>query len=333
MKALVTGGAGFIGSHLAARLLDRGYEVLVVDNLTGGWRDNIPDGATFYSGELSDPPEVDYVFLDFEPDLVFHFAAYAAVGLSHWVRRFNYENNLIASVNLINAALEYGCERFVFASSMSVYGDGDENQMPPFSEDLTPVPDDPYAVAKYAVEMDLRIAPATHGLDYTIIRPHNVYGENQNLGDPYRNVVGIFMRQAMAGEPLTVYGDGLQRRAYSYIADIIDPIIDAATLPAARNEIFNLGGDTVYTILDLVAAIEVEFGPVEIRYLPTRYEVRHAWSDHDKAKDLLGFSPTVELPEGMARMANWAQLTGVRWSETPPVEVTDSLPAYWRDLG
>ena len=154
---------------------------------------------------------MDRVFREHRVRRVYHLAAYAAEGLSHFIRRFNYQNNLIGSVNLINASVNHDVECFVFTSSIAVYG---PNQVP-MHEELVPAPEDPYGVAKLAVEQDLRACHAQFGLPYVIFRPHNVYGERQNIGDRYRNVIGIFMNQIMRGEPMTIFGDGRQTRAFT----------------------------------------------------------------------------------------------------------------------
>src|SRR6516225_9954965 len=188
-RSIVTGGAGFIGSHVAEHLLEMGHEVLVLDDLSGGFRENVPALAKFVEGSVTDQEVVNKLFDRHRFDYVFHLAAYAAEGLSHFIRRFNYTNNVIGSVNLINESVRHDIKRFVFTSSIAVYG---ANQLP-MTEDMVPQPEDPYGVAKYAVELDLRAAHEMFGLDYSIFRPHNIYGEGQNVGDKYRNVVGIFM--------------------------------------------------------------------------------------------------------------------------------------------
>lgn len=196
-KILVSGGAGFLGSHLAAHLVEQGRRVTVLDNLSGGSRENVPPGCEFVEGDITDDSLVAKLFAYHKFDLVYHLAAYAAEGLSHFIRRFNYENNLIGSVTLLNAAIKAGTRRFVFTSSIAVYGSG---QLP-MTEDMTPCPEDPYGIAKRAFEMDLEAAAAMFGIEYLIFRPHNIYGEGQNIGDPYRNVVGIFMNRIMGGNP------------------------------------------------------------------------------------------------------------------------------------
>src|SRR5437588_1929047 len=218
--SLVTGGAGFIGSHVADELLSRGHKIVVLDDLSGGFEDNVPSGAIFVKGSILDTELIDRLFDRHNFTYVYHLAAYAAEGLSHFIKRFNYNNNLIGSVNLINASVNHGVKCFVFTSSMAVYGAGQT----PMTEEMSPSPEDSYGIAKLAVELELRASHEMFGLDYVIFRPHTVYGERQNSGDKYRNVIGIFMNQTLRGEPYTIFGDGEQKRAFSYIGDIA-PVI------------------------------------------------------------------------------------------------------------
>jgi UDP-glucose 4-epimerase len=329
MRVLVTGGAGFIGAHVAQHLLDAGHDVVVLDDLSGGYEANVPTGATFVDGSVTDPELVDELFREYEFAHVFHLAAYAAEGLSHFIRRFNYTNNVLGSVNVLNAALRAeNVERFVFASSIAVYGPAQT----PMSEDVVPEPEDPYGIAKYAVELDLAAAQRMFGLDYTVFRPHNVYGELQNLADPYRNVIGIFMNQVMAGRPMTVFGDGLQTRAFTHIDDVAPLIARSIDVPEAANEVFNVGADTPYSVVDLAYAVAHAFdvGEPEIEFLPARKEVVHAFSDHAKLHRVFGREPTVSLEEGLHRMAEWARETGVRDPiRFESVEVLRNMPPSW----
>src|SRR5438034_6778061 len=257
MKVLVTGGAGFIGAHVARHLLEAGHDVVVLDDLSGGYEENVPTGATFVDGDCTDAQLVDDLFREHGFTHVFHIAAYAAEGLSHFIRRFNYTNNVVGSINVINSAIRAETvERFVFTSSIAVYGPGQT----PMTEALTPEPEDPYGIAKYAVELDLAAAQRMFGLDYTIFRPHNVYGELQNIADTYRNVIGIFMNQLMADRPMTVFGDGRQTRAFTHIDDVAPLIARSIDVPEAANEVFNVGADTPYAVVDLAHAIAHAFG-------------------------------------------------------------------------
>lgn len=326
---LVTGAAGFIGSHVVGELLARGYEVVGLDDLSGGFRRNLDDRATFVRGSILDVELVDRLFDEHGFAYVFHLAAYAAEGLSHFIRRFNYQNNLIGSVNLINAAVRHEVRCFVFTSSMAVYG----GATPPVTEDMPTAPKDPYGVAKAAVEQDLRASRETFGLRYIIIRPHNVYGERQNIGDRYRNVVGIFMNRILRGDPLSIFGDGTQSRAFSYISDVAPIIAEAIERPEAYDQIFNVGADHPVTINELGETVSRVMGvPFRPRYLPERFEVKHMYPSHEKARALLGYQGRVALDDGLRAMAEWVKRVGARASKPfEGIEIERNLPPSWRD--
>jgi len=326
-RCLVTGGAGFIGAHVASQLIEHGYEVIVLDDLSGGFEENVPDGATFVAGSVGDAELLERLFTQYEFDYVFHLAAYAAEGLSHFIRRFNYENNLIASINLINLSIRYKVKCFVFTSSIAVYG---KNQLP-MSEETVPNPEDPYGISKYAVELDLRAAHEMFGLNSVIFRPHNVYGEKQNIGDRYRNVIGIFMSQIMTGQPMTIFGDGTQTRAFSYIGDVAPVIARSIEVPEAFNQVFNVGADRPYTINELVNVVAAQFGvEPRVSHQPARNEVQHAYSTHEKARRVFGDTKTYTLEEGVHRMAEWARAAGARKTRRfENIEIEEKLPPIW----
>jgi UDP-glucose 4-epimerase len=329
MKSLVTGGAGFIGCHVARACLALGHDVVVLDDLSGGFTDNVPEGATFVDGSVVDAALVDRLFAEHGFDHVYHLAAYAAEGLSHFIRRYNYTNNVIGSINLVNAAVNAGTvRRFVFTSSIAVYGAGQV----PMTEEMTPQPEDPYGVAKYAVELDLVTAHEMFGLDWTVFRPHNVYGENQNIGDRYRNVIGIFMNQIMQGSALTIFGDGTQTRAFSHVDDVAPVIAGCVDVPGSANRVFNIGADRPYTVLELAETVSHAFGvEPQITHLEARREVVHAFSSHERVVDVFGPQDYVPLEIGIERMAEWAQAHGAR--RTKPfagVEVLRNMPPSWR---
>jgi UDP-glucose 4-epimerase len=328
LTVLVTGGAGFIGSHVVRHCLDMGHEVVVMDDLSGGFEDHIPEGAIFVKGSVYDEVLVEDLFKQYSFTYVYHLAAYAAEGLSHFIRRFNYNNNLVGSINLINESIKQKVKCFVFTSSIAVYGAG---QLP-MAETTVPQPEDPYGVSKYAVEMDLKAAHEMFGLNYVIFRPHNVYGENQNIGDKYRNVIGIFMNQIMQGKQLTIFGDGTQTRAFSYIDDVAIPIARCVDLPAAYNQVFNIGADKPYTVNELAEVVSEEFGvKPDIKHLSARNEVLHAYSDHSKAHKVFGDPTGIDLKEGIRRMAAWARRVGARQSqEFDNIEITEKLPDGWQ---
>lgn len=327
LKVLVTGGAGFMGSHLTDELVERGHAVTVLDDLSGGFRENVNSEARFIQGSITDESLVNGLFKDVKFDCVFHLAAYAAEGLSHFIKKFNYENNLIGSINLINASVNHNVQCFVFTSSIAVYG---KNQVP-MTEDMTPEPEDPYGIAKLAVERELRVCQEIFGLDYVVFRPHNVYGERQNIGDRYRNVVGIFMNQIMQGRPMTIFGDGEQSRAFTYVGDVIPVMADAPFNSRAKNQIFNVGADKPYTVNNLADRVARLMGvPVNIDYLDARNEVKHAFSNHDRLRDIFGYAAKVPLDEGLNRMARWALAAGAKQSKRfSRVEVMKNMPRSW----
>ncbi len=328
---LVTGAAGFIGSHVCAHLLRQGHRVVGLDDLTGGFLDHVPDGVKFVNGSITDSALVKKVFAEHQFEYVFHLAAYAAEGLSHFIKQFNYTNNLLGSVNLINASVNHDIKCFVFTSSIAVYG---RNQLP-MSEELVPQPEDPYGIAKYAVELDLREAHEMFGLNHVIFRPHNVYGENQNLGDRYRNVIGIFMNQIMQGQPMTIFGDGKQTRAFSYIDDVAPLIAASIARPACYNQIFNVGADKAYSVAELAHVVARAMGSEpKTRHLDARNEVVDAYSAHEKIRKYFGdLIQNVTLEDGVTRMAAWAKKTGARQGKPfGGVEVRKNMPPSWAAL-
>lgn len=329
---LVTGAAGFIGSHVCTELLAKGHRVVALDDLSGGFAEYVPEGATFVQGSINDAPLIRRLFDEHRFEYVFHLAAYAAEGLSHFIKHFNYTNNLLGSVNLINAAVNAGTVKcFVFTSSIAVYG---RNQVP-MTEAAVPQPEDPYGIAKYAVELDLKESHEMFGLNHVIFRPHNVYGENQNIGDRYRNVIGIFMNQLMQGKPMTIFGDGTQTRAFSYIADVAPVIAASIDRPAAYNQVFNVGADKAYTVNELATVVAKAMGEkAEINHLEARNEVVHAYSAHDKVQEHFGdLIRNVSLEEGVTRMAAWAKTTGIQHGQVfEAVEVLKNMPPSWAAL-
>ena len=328
MKVLVTGGAGFIGSHVCEELLERSHQVTVLDDLSGGFVENVVKGVQFVQGSINDVDLINRIFQMEQFDYVFHLAAYAAEGLSHFIKRFNYENNLIGSINLINAAINTGVKCFVFTSSIAVYGTSPDL---PMTENTSANPEDSYGIAKLAVEQELKICKEMFGLDYIIFRPHNVFGEKQNIGDKYRNVVGIFMNQILQNKPMTIFGDGEQTRAFSYIKDVAPVIAASIAVPKAYNQIFNIGADQPYTINELATAVSHAMGVrPNLIHLPARSEVTHAYSSHEKIRNLLGEREYFSLEDGLTRMAAWVLQHGARSSQKfENIEVEKNFPKAW----
>ena len=328
--SLVTGGAGFIGSHVADELIRLGHKVVVLDDLSGGFEDNVPQGAVFVKGSILDNDLIERLFERHRFAYVYHLAAYAAEGLSHFIKRFNYQNNLIGSVNLINASVNHGVKCFVFTSSIAVYGAGQS----PMSEEMVPVPEDSYGIAKFAVESELKISHEMFGLDYVIFRPHNVYGERQNIGDRYRNVVGIFMNQLMKNEPMTIFGDGEQQRAFTHISDVAPIIASCVDVPAARNQLFNVGADVPRTVNYLAQIVSGAMAKrCNVVHLEPRNEVKIAFSDHSRAENVFGSREKVSLQAGIEKMTAWVRQHGSRESNVfEEIEIPQNLPPSWASV-
>jgi UDP-glucose 4-epimerase len=329
MRVLITGVAGLLGSRLADWLIENvdGVQVCGIDDLSGGYKENVNPKVHFWQMNLTEHP-IENCFDYFKPDYVFHFAAYAAEGLSPFIREYNYVNNLQATAAIVNQCIKHDVKRLVFTSTLAVYGHGyggifDENQVPK--------PIDPYGVAKYGCEMDIQIAGEQHGLDWCIIRPHNVYGIKQNIWDKYRNVLGIWMYQHLNGEPMTIFGDGEQTRAFSFIDDSLEPLWNAAIKPEASKEIINLGGIEEISIKDASKILQEVIGEGEVIHLEGRHEVKHSIPTFQKSVDILGFKHETNLNEGLTKMWNWAQEQPMRerfvW---PEYELDKGIYSFWK---
>ena len=325
---LVTGAAGLLGANFSRYLVDNGYDVVGIDDLSGGFQDSVDKRVTFYPINLLDAAAVEQIFSSHKPDYVYHFAAYAAEGLSPFIRNYNYTNNVLCSINVINSCVNASVKKVIFTSSMAVYGEGD----PPFTENQLPQPEDPYGIAKYAVEMDLGLAYDQFGLDYAIVRPHNVVGIYQTIWDRYRNVIGIWIRKILNNEPMTVFGDGTQVRAFSDIKFYMEPF--EQLMHGHSCEIFNLGADKDYTIneaANLLASVAKEFGfDPKIEHLEARNEVHTAYCDHSKAKELLGFEDGTDLRDTMRDMFSWAMEQPNREVITMDYEIEKGLYSFWK---
>ena len=330
MKIFVTGCAGLLGANYTRHLLNNGHEVIGIDDLSGGYKAFIAKGEKFkfIKLNLEKRKKLVELFEEHKPDVLLHFAAYAAEGLSPFIRNFNYRNNLICSANLINECINHNT-KFIFTSSMAVYGE----QEPPFTEDKRPQPVDPYGIAKYAVECDLKLAHEQFGLRYNIVRPHNVLGIYQNIWDRYRNVIGIFIRKTLNRQPILVYGDGEQTRAFSDIKYYMEPFDKLLT--DCDNETFNIGADKYFTLNEVAKTVQ-EIGKkygyeVPIEYGEPRHEVKHAYCNHDKAKNLLKFEDDTKLEELIESIFVWAMKQPNRKVKTMEYEVTKDIYDYWKN--
>ena len=330
MKIFVTGCAGLLGAHYTRHLLQNGHEVIGIDDLSGGYKAFVPKGEkfSFIKLNLERRKKIVELFDEHKPEVLVHFAAYAAEGLSPFIRNYNYRNNLICSANLINECIKHNT-KVIFTSSMAVYGE----QEPPFTEDKKPQPVDPYGIAKYAVESDLKIAHDQFGLRYNIVRPHNVLGIYQNIWDKYRNVIGIFIRKTLDGLPILIYGDGEQTRAFSDIKYYMDPF-DRLLSDEFNGEIFNIGADKYFTlneVAETVQRIGIKYGyEVPIEHGEPRHEVKHAYCDHTKAKTMLDFRDGTNLTELVESMFVWAMNQPKRKVKAMEYEITEGIYDYWK---
>jgi UDP-glucose 4-epimerase len=325
---LITGVAGLLGSRLADWIIKNKpeYKVVGIDDLSGGYLENINPQIHFIQQDINDG--ITNIFETFKPEYVFHFAAYAAEGLSPFIRTYNYDNNLRATAAIVNECIKHDIKRLVFTSTLAVYGHGYGGI---FDENQTPKPIDPYGVAKYACEMDIQIAGEQHGLDWCIIRPHNVYGIKQNIWDKYRNVLGIWMYQYMNNEPMAIYGDGTQTRAFSYIDDNLEPFWNAAVLPQASKEIINVGGVEEISINEACDTLIEVIGGGHKQYLEQRHEVKHSIPTYQKSIDILSYEYKTPLKDGLTKMWEWAQQQPMKdrfvWSS---YELDKGIYSYWK---
>ena len=331
MKILITGVAGLLGSNLAEYIIKEKQNVTIIgiDNLSGGYIDNIYNDVIFINEDLSNYKKIEDIFIKYDFDYIYHLAAYAAEGLSPFIRKFNYNNNLLVTTNLVNLSIKYNIKRFIFTSSMATYGFGN-NDGKPFDETTRQNPIDPYGVAKLACEMDIKIANEQHNLEYCILRPHNVYGQKQNIWDKYRNVLGIWMYQSLNNKPITIYGDGNQTRAFSHINDMLEPMWKAAISDKAKNETINLGGIYEINLNEASDILLKIIGYGEKQYLEKRHEVKNACCSYQKSIDLLDFKMNIQLEEGLKKMWEWAkkQINRERklWNE---FELEKGMYSYW----
>lgn len=329
MKILITGVAGLLGSRLSDYIIENHPEVHIVgvDDMSGGYRENVNSKVELWEMNLVNG-NIEECFERHQFDYVYHFAAYAAEGLSPFIRTYNYQNNLVVTSRIITQCIKHNVKRLIFTSTLAVYGHQDGGI---FDEIQVPKPIDPYGVAKYGCEMDIQIAGEQHGLDWCIIRPHNVYGIKQNVWDKYRNVLGIWMYQHTINEPMTIFGDGTQTRAFSYIDDSLEPLWKASQDKRASKQIINLGGIKEYSINEANEIVREVVGGSEVKYFEGRHEVKHSIPTWQKSIDLLDFKHETDLKEGLTKMWEWVKSQPVRerfvW---PFYELDKGIYSFWK---
>ena len=329
MKILITGVAGLIGSRLADYIIENEPDVHIVgiDDLSGGYIENVNPKVELWQMNLVNG-NISECFERHNFDYVYHLAAYAAEGLSPFIRSYNYQNNLVATSRIINECIVHDVKRLIFTSTMAVYGHGNGEI---FDETQVPCPVDPYGIAKYACEMDIKVAGEQHGLDWCIVRPHNVYGIKQNIWDKYRNVLGIWMYQHMNGEPMTIFGDGMQKRAFSYVDDCLEPLWKTSQQDNCSKQIINLGGTVHYTINEANEILKNVIKGGETIYKEQRHEVKNAVPTWQKSVDLLDYRDDTNLHNGLVKMWKWAQKQPNRerfvWEN---YEISKGIYEFWK---
>lgn len=331
MKVLVTGVAGFMGSHLADEFLARGYEVVGIDNLLGGYRDNVPEGVKFYELDLNDLDSLHEPFTGV--DLVVHTACTAYEGLSVFSPALVVRNTSQIITTVMSASIRAGVKKIVHMSSMARYGTQD---VVPFTEDLLPKPQDPYGIAKYAGEMLIKNLAETHGMDYVILVPHNIIGPRQKYDDPYRNVASIMINRMLQGKQPIIYGDGNQMRCFSFMQDVINPLMIACETSIVDGMIINIGPDEEFVTINELAKriakiLNFDLNPI---YMPGRpQEVKHANCSADRAREYLGYKTTTTLDEGLEELVEWIRFKGAKPFEYHlPLEfTTEKTPKTWTD--
>lgn len=321
-KVLVTGGAGFIGSHLIDKLEAEGHDVWFLDDLSGGSLANLPGKTPGFLIDLRNAERTAKAIELIKPEIVYHLAANAAENKAQFSPVDVTSRNYSAFINVLTPFIKYGGRRFVFTSSIAVYG----ALQTPFKETDKPEPEDLYGITKLAAEQTLKVMSQVHDFEYVIARPHNVYGPRQNMRDPYRNVVTIWMNKVIKGEHLPIYGDGLQRRCFSYIDDVVDALFKCGFKEVA-GKTFNIGSDYDYCLNELARLIT----DGQVEYLESRpQEVKVAISDHTQCKNLLGYHET-PLSEGIAITWEWAKRQGPQEPNYTFLEIpSDKAPSNWR---
>jgi UDP-glucose 4-epimerase len=327
MNILITGVAGLIGSRMAKWICENtDHNVIGIDDLSGGYIENIHENVVFFQRNITSE-DISDIFKKYKPDIVYHFAAYAAEGLSAFIRKFNYTNNLVGTCSIVNNCIEFPVKRLVFTSSIAVYGSGN----PPFNEEQTPCPIDPYGISKYACELDIKSAGEQFGLDWCIIRPHNLYGIHQNIWDKYRNVLGIWMYQFMNNESFLIFGDGEQKRAFTFIDDCLETFWKAGNLESASKQIFNIGSDTAYSVNQANEILNEIVGGWKVSHEEERHEVKDAFPNVNKAKLILNHENKTSLKEGIQKMWEWAKNQPQRnRSEWSKYELNKNFYKSWK---
>jgi UDP-glucose 4-epimerase len=331
MNVMITGVAGFMGSHLADEFIRRGHKVVGIDNLVGGYCENIPGSVEFYKKDLSDFDDVERYFKDI--DLVVHTACTAYEGLSVFSPALITKNTSHITTVALSASVKHGVKKFVHMSSMARYG---EQDILPFTEDMVPKPQDPYGIAKYASELLIKNICETHGMKYVILIPHNIIGPRQKYNDPFRNVASIMINRMLSGKQPIIYGDGSQKRCFSFMQDVIDPLMVACETDVADGMSINIGPDEEFISINELAKkiadiLNFELNPIYMLGRPQ--EVLNANCSADLARQVLGYKTKKSLDSGLEDLCFWIKSQGAKsFDYHLPLEfVTNKTPRTWVD--
>ena len=329
-KILVTGVAGFLGSHLAEKLSEQKHQVIGVDNMTGGYEDNVPKNVKFFNYDCCDLKKMTEVTKDI--DVVYHCAATAHEGLSVFSPYEITKNNYLASVSVFTAAISNNVKRIIFCSSMARYGD----QKTPFTEDMKTKPVDPYAISKVASENVLMNLCELNNIEWVIAVPHNIIGPRQKYDDPFRNVVSIMINRMLQGKAPIIYGDGKQTRCFSYIEDCLSCLIPMLDQKNLNKQIINIGPDEEFVTINKIAELcsnvtGVNLQPIYKKDRPQ--EVKHATCSADKAREMLNYKTQVPLLEGVKRTFEYIKKRGVKpFNYHINIEIDNELtPSTWKN--
>ena len=327
-KVLVTGVAGFLGSHLAEKLAHAGQEVFVFDNMTGGYRDNVPKNIKFFKFDCCDLKNMNNVMKNI--DIVYHCAATAHEGLSVFSPYEITKNNFLASVSVFTAAVSKKVKRIIFCSSMARYGD----QKTPFKEDMNPKPVDPYAISKVAAENVLINLCELNNIEWVIAVPHNIIGPRQKYDDPFRNVVSIMINRMLQKKAPIIYGDGEQKRCFSYIDDCLSCLIPMLDQKNLNKQIINIGPDEEFITINKVSEIcsNITGSNLKPIYRKDRpREVKHATCSADKARQLLNYKTKTDLYTGVLKTYEYIKQRGSKpFNYYINLEIENELtPSSW----
>jgi len=330
-RVFITGIAGFLGSHLADAFLEEGYDVAGNDNLCGGYRENVPGDAEFHEVDCTDLADMKEAIGD--ANVIYHTAARAHEGLSVFSPSQINESIYQATTCTLSAASDIGIDRFVYCSSMSRYGE----QEPPFTEDMDPAPQDPYAISKVASEKMTRLMSEVHGFEHVIAVPHNIIGPRQRFDDPFRNVASIFINRMLRGKQPIIYGDGEQKRCFTFIQDNIRPLKKLAHHDDVTSEVINIGPDdefvTINTLAETIAEIlDFDLNPIYVKDRPQEVELANCSAD--KARELIGYETRYTLKDGLEEMVNYIEDQGPREFDYDHLQleiINENTPETWTD--